>query len=339
MHSTLKYSAGLLALIIAPAVIYPGLLMKFLCFALFACAYNILAGYTRLMSFGHAAMFGGAAYLSGYCVMRYGVGLEMVLLIGLLSGALIGLVMGALAIRRDGVYFTMVTLALAQLMYFVWLQAPFTGGEDGLQGIPRPKLGGVIPISTTLEMYYLVLALFALSFVAINRLINSPFANVLKAIKDNEPRAISLGYEVNRYKLLAFVLSSAFSGLAGAMKSTLVLGLATLPDMHWTMSGVVVLMCLVGGIGTALGPVVGAAVIVLLENRLGDMGAAIAAWTGIDQLKVLAESTGTAMGIIFMIMVLMFRRGIVGELAVRLNVRRSMAPEAKPVAPVAGEAR
>ena len=281
----------------APFFIYPVLVMKILCFALFACAFNLLLGYTGLLSFGHAAFFGTAAYVAGHVIKVWGFPTELGLLAGTASAALLGWVFGSLAIRRQGIYFAMVTLALAQMMYFLFLQAPFTGGEDGLQGVPRGTLLGVVDLSRDLNLYYFVLAIFAFSFWLIYRAIHSPFGQILKAIRENEARAISLGYDVAKYKLLAFVLSAALAGLAGATKM-LVFKFATLTDAHWHLSGEVVLMTILGGMGTVLGPVVGSTVIVTLQNELAD--------------KVGSLVT-VIMGSIFVICVLAFRRGIVGE--------------------------
>ena len=241
MLKKLAYGFAFTALLIAPLIVYPVFLMNLLCFALFACAFNLLIGFTGLLSFGHAAFFGGAAYVTGWALKSAGLSLEVGLLLGTAAGACIGLLMGSLAIRRQGIYFTMITLALAQMLYFVFLQAKFTGGEDGLQGVPRGKLFGMLDLSSDLSLYYVVLAIAVGGFALIVRTVHSPFGQVLKAIKENEPRAISLGYDVDRYKLLAFVLSAALAGLAGATK-TVVLGFATLTDAHWTMSGLVVLM-------------------------------------------------------------------------------------------------
>jgi len=236
---------------------YPVFVMKVMCFALFACAFNLLIGFTGLLSFGHAAFLGGAAYATGHALKYWGVSTELGLLIGLASGAALGFVMGALAIRRSGIYFSMITLALAQMLFFFFLQAPFTGGEDGLQSVPRGKFLGVVDLTSDLSLYYVVLGIFVLSFLLIYRTVHSPFGQVLKAIRENEPRAMSLGYDTARFKLLAFVLSAALAGLAGATK-TLVLGFATLTDAHWSTSGLVILMVLVGGMGTMLGPILGA---------------------------------------------------------------------------------
>ena len=313
MNKKVFYGVILIAALAAPFGIYPVFLMKVLCFALFACAFNLLIGFTGLLSFGHAAFFGGAGYVAGYTLTKLGLPTEVGLILGTLTGALIGLVMGSLAIRRQGIYFTMITLALAQMAYFVCLQAPFTGGEDGLQGVPRGKLLGLISLDSDLTLYYVVLAIAVLGFALIVRTINSPFGQVLKAIKENEPRAISLGYDVNRYKLLAFVLSAGLTGLAGATK-TLVLGFETLTDVHWTMSGLVILMTLVGGLGTLTGPIVGAVIIIVLENKLGDIGSWLAVVTHVDWFNGLGESVTIVTGFIFIVCVLVFRRGIVGEI-------------------------
>ncbi|MFC5473225.1 branched-chain amino acid ABC transporter permease [Paraherbaspirillum soli] len=323
MNKKIGYGLILLAVLAAPFGIYPVFLMKLICFALFACAFNLLIGFTGLLSFGHAAFFGGAAYVAGYALKSLGLPPELGLILGTLSGALIGLVMGSLAIRRQGIYFTMITLALAQMLYFVCLQAPFTGGEDGLQGVSRGRLLGMFDLNSDLTLYYVVLAIAVAGFALIVRTVNSPFGQVLKAIKENEPRAISLGYDVSRYKLLAFVLSAALAGLAGSTK-TLVLGFATLTDVHWTMSGLVVLMTLVGGLGTLTGPIVGAVIIVLLENKLGDIGSWLASVTHIEWFSGLGESVTIVTGFIFIVCVLAFRRGIVGEIGALL--KRSLSP-------------
>ena len=286
---------GLLAPV---AGIYPTFLMKCWSFALFACAFNLLLGYTGLLSFGHAAFLSVAAYVTGHAIKAWGFGPEWGILAGTLSAGVLGYVFGSLAIRRAGIYFAMITLALAQMLYFVWLQMKFTGGEDGLQGVPRGALFGFIDLSNNTNLYYLVFAIFLAGFFLIHRVIHSPFGQVLQAIRENEPRAISLGYDVDRYKLLVFVLSAALSGLAGATK-TLVFQLASLTDAHWHMSGEVVLMTLLGGLGTVFGPVVGAFVIVGLQNLLADK---VGSWVQV------------IMGLIFVICVLVFRRGIVGEL-------------------------
>lgn len=318
MSRKLGYTAVLLGLLIAPFALYPVLLMKILCFALFACAFNLLVGFTGLLSFGHAAFFGGAAYITGHALKMWGLPFELGVLIGTLFAALVGWVIGGLAIRRQGIYFTMITLALAQMLFFVFLQAPFTGGEDGLQSIPRSHLLGVLDLRNDLTMYYVVLAIMVLSFALIVRVIHSPFGQVLKAVRENEPRATSLGYEVARYKLLAFVLSAALAGLAGSVKAV-VLGFGTLTDVHWSMSGLVVLMTLVGGMGTLFGPVLGAIIIIALENKLGDVGAWLAQVTAVEWFNTLGELVTMITGLIFVICVLAFRRGIIGELVARLR--------------------
>jgi branched-chain amino acid transport system permease protein len=318
MNKKVLYAIALLLALGAPFYLYPVFLMKVLCFALFACAFNLLIGFTGLLSFGHAAFFGGAGYIAGYALKTLGMPTEIGLLLGTGFAALVGLVMGGLAIRRQGIYFTMITLALAQMVFFVFLQAPFTGGEDGLQGVPRGRLLGTLDLSNDITMYYVVLAIVIAAFALIVRTIHSPFGQVLKAVKENEPRAISLGYDVDRYKLLAFVLSAALSGLAGATK-TLVLGFETLTDAHWTMSGLVVLMTLVGGLGTIVGPIVGAIVIIALENKLGDLGGFLARTTSIEWFNTLGDSVTIVTGLIFIICVLAFRRGIVGEIAARFK--------------------
>lgn len=319
------YGVALLLALAAPYFLYPVLLMKVLCFALFACAFNLLIGYTGLLSFGHAAFFGGAGYVAGYALKAWGVPTEIGLLMGIGFAALIGLVIGSLAIRRQGIYFTMITLALAQMLYFVCLQVPYTGGEDGLQGVPRGRLLGMLDLSNDLTLYYVVLAIVVAAFALIVRTVHSPFGQVLRAIKENEPRATSLGYDVHRYKLLAFVLSAALAGVAGATK-TLVLGFETLTDVHWSMSGLVVLMTLVGGLGTMVGPIVGAIIIIALENKLGDLGNWLAQITGVEWFNSIGESVTIVTGLIFIICVLAFRRGIVGELGTRLKAPRKATP-------------
>lgn len=292
---------------------YPVFVMKVMCFALFACAFNLLIGFTGLLSFGHAAFLGGAAYATGHVLKVWGWSTELGLLAGIFAGAALGLIMGALAIRRSGIYFSMITLALAQMLYFLFLQTPFTGGEDGLQSVPRGTLLGIIDLADDLTLYYVVLAIFVVSFLLIYRTVHSPFGQVLKAIRENEPRAMSLGYDVARFKLLAFVLSAALAGLAGATK-TLVLGFATLTDAHWSTSGLVILMVLVGGMGTMLGPILGAFIVVALENKVGDIGAFLGRTTGIEWFNGLGEAVTIVTGLIFVICVMAFRRGIVGEL-------------------------
>jgi len=307
------YLIALIVALLAPFVAYPVFLMKALCFALFACAFNLLIGFTGLLSFGHAAFLGSAGYVAGVALRSWGLPFEAGVLLGTAAGAAIGWIIGMLAIRRQGIYFAMITLALAQMLYFVCLQAPFTGGEDGLQGVPRGKLLGVLDLSSDLTMYYTVLAIFIGGFALIVRAVHSPFGQVLKAVRENEPRAVSLGYDTDKYKLLAFVLSAALSALAGATK-TVVLGFETLTDVHWTMSGMVILMTLVGGLGTLVGPIVGAFIIVSLENKLGDLGNWLADVTTIEWFRTLGESVTIVTGFIFIVCVLAFRRGIVGEM-------------------------
>lgn len=293
------YVLLILLALVAPTLAYPVFLMKALCFALFACAFNLLLGYAGLMSFGHAMFFGMAGYFYGHVVKAWDMPPELGLLAGVAGAALLGLVTGALAIRRQGIYFAMITLAFAQMVYFFCVQAPFTGGEDGLQGIPRKALlGGLIPIKDDKVLYYVVLAIFLFGYAAIYRVIYSPFGQVLKAIRDNEQRALSLGYEADRYKLLAFVLSASLAGLAGATKA-MVQQFATLTDVAASTSGEVVLMALVGGLGTIIGPVVGAFIIVTMQNYLAATG----------------EFVLVIQGAIFVVIVLAFRKGVVGELA------------------------
>ena len=292
-------------LLAAPFLIYPVFLMKALCFALFACAFNLLLGFGGLLSFGHAMFLGMAGYLSAHSAKVWGFPPELAILTGVATSALLGFLAGLLAIRRQGIYFAMITLALAQMVFFFCLQAPFTGGEDGIQAVPRGRLFGIIDLSEVLTMYYTVLVIFAVGFLLIHRVIHSPYGQVLKAIRENEPRAISLGYRTDRYKLLAFVLSAALAGLAGGTKA-IVFQLASLSDVHWTMSGEVVLMTLLGGMGTIFGPVVGAFIIIAMQSYLAELGS----WVTIVQ------------GIIFVVCVLAFRRGIVGELEAWLRGRR-----------------
>jgi len=289
----------LAAALVAPWVAYPIFLMTALCFALFACAFNLLLGYVGLMSFGHAMFFGVSGYFFGHVVKAWGMAPEVGILAGVAGAAVLGAVTGALAIRRQGIYFAMITLAFAQMIYFICIQAPFTGGEDGLQGIVRkPLLGGLIPTKDDRVLYYVVLAIFLFGYGTIYRIIHSPFGQVLKAIRDNEQRAVSLGYEADRYKLLAFVLSAALAGLAGATKA-MVLQFATLTDVSAAMSGEVVLMALVGGLGTIIGPVVGAFIIITMQNYLAATG----------------EFVLVIQGVIFVVIVMAFRKGLVGELA------------------------
>lgn len=281
----------------APFVVYPVFLMKVMCFALFACAFNLLIGYVGLLSFGHAMFFGMAGYTTAHAAKVWGLTPELAILAGTASACALGVLAGLLAIRRQGIYFAMITLALAQMVFFFCLQVPFTGGEDGIQAVPRGRLFGVIDLTNVWAMYALVFAIFIGGFLLIYRVVHSPFGQVLKAIRENESRAVSLGYHVDRYKLLAFVLSATLAGLAGGTKS-LVFQLASLTDVHWTMSGEVVLMTLVGGLGTIFGPVVGAAVIITMQNYLAQLGA----WVTVVQ------------GAIFVVCVLAFRRGIIGEI-------------------------
>src|SRR5258706_14079624 len=284
-------------LVVAPAVVYPVFLMKALCFALFACAFNLLIGFGGLLSFGHAMFLGTAGYLAAHSAKGWGFPTELAILTGMAASTVLGVFAGLLAIRRQGIYFAMITLALAQMVFFYALQAPFTGGEDGIQSVPRGKFLGMVDLTNNTAMYYVVLAIFTLGFLLIHRIIHSPFGQVLKAIRDNEPRAISLGYRTERFKLAAFVLSAALAGLAGATKAV-VFQLASLTDVHWGMSGEVVLMTLLGGLGTVFGPVVGAFIIITMENYLAQLGA----WVTIVE------------GVIFVICVLTFRRGVIGEL-------------------------
>jgi branched-chain amino acid transport system permease protein len=284
--------------VVAPFLVYPIFVAKLLCFALFACAFNLLIGYVGLLSFGHAAFFGFAAYATGHAAKVWGLPPELAILTGTTAAAVLGLAFGLLAIRRQGIYFAMITLALAQMLFFICLKAPFTGGEDGIQGIPRGVMFGVLDLDDTMTLYFVVLAIFLFGFLLIFRAIHSPFGQVLKAIRENEARAVSLGYKVDHYKLIAFVLSAALSGLAGGTKA-IVFQLASLTDVHWTMSGEVVLMTLLGGLGTVLGPVAGAAIIIALQNYLAQLGG----WVTVVQ------------GVIFVVCVLTFRSGIIGELA------------------------
>ena len=288
----------------APYFTYPLFLMQALCFALFACAFNLLIGYVGLLSFGHALYFGWASYLSAYAAKSWGLPPELAIVIGAATAAGLGLIAGSLAIRRQGIYFAMITLALAQMMYFFALQAKFTGGEDGIQGVPRGRMFGVIDLSDQMAMYLVVVVIFLGGFLFIHRVIHSPFGEVLKAIRENESRAISLGYKTERYKLVAFVLSATLAGVAGATKA-IVLQLASLTDVNWPMSGEVVLMTLIGGLGTIFGPVVGAFVILAMQYKLAPVGE----WVLVIQ------------GAIFVACVLMFRRGIVGEIASILRIR------------------
>nr|WP_245958425.1 branched-chain amino acid ABC transporter permease [Pelagibacterium sediminicola] len=294
-HHLVIFAGLLMFFLVAPFFLYPVFLMKVLCFALFACAFNLLLGYGGLLSFGHAAYFGGAAYVSAHAAKAWGVTPELSVLLGTGSAALLGLVIGLLAIRRQGIYFAMVTLAFAQMVFFFALQAPFTGGEDGIQAVPRNMLFGIFDIAQDRVFYFFVLAIVFGGLLILYRIIHSPFGQVLKAIRENEPRSISLGYQVNRYKLAVFVMSAALAGTAGATKA-LVFQLASLTDVHWTMSGEVVLMALIGGMHTVFGPIVGAAVIVTMQNYFAGFGA----WVTVLQ------------GTIFVIAVLLFREGVLG---------------------------
>ena len=320
--SAIGYAFLVVLGLVAPLVLYPIFLMQALCFALFACAFNLLIGYTGLLSFGHAAFLGMAGYAMGVAVKLWGLPPEIGLLVGTAAAALLGYLIGSLAIRRQGIYFAMITLALAQMLYFFCLQAKFTGGEDGLQGVPRGHLLGFINLENDLTLYYFVFAIFVLGFCIIHRAIDSPFGQVLTAIRENEPRALSLGYDVDKYKLLAFVLSAALSGLAGSTK-TLVLGFETLTDVHWHMSGEVVLMTLLGGMGTVLGPVVGAFIVKTLENSIGEFGQLLANQTGVEWFRTIGDSVTIVTGLIFVICVLAFRRGIVGELIALFRKQRA----------------
>ena len=296
-HQRVAFLAMVAFFLIAPLVAYPIFLMKVMCFALFACAFNLLIGYGGLLSFGHAMFLGTAGYASAHAAKVWGLTPELAILFGTACAALLGLVTGLLAIRRQGIYFAMITLALAQMIYFFCVQAPFTGGEDGIQAVPRGRLFGLVDLRNQWAMYAVVLAVFFGGFLLIYRAVHSPFGQVLKAIRENESRALSLGYDVNRYKLLAYVLSATLAGLAGATKA-LVFELASLTDVHWSMSGEVVLMTLLGGLGTVFGPVVGALIIVAMENYLSQLGS----WVTVTQ------------GVIFVLCVLTFRRGVVGEI-------------------------
>ena len=297
-HHLAIFAVLIVLLLIAPFVLYPVFLMKVLCFALFASALNLLLGFGGLLSFGHAAYFGTAAYISAHAAKVWGLTPELAILLGTAAAALLGLIIGALAIRRQGIYFAMVTLAFAQMVYFLSIQSPFTGGEDGIQAVPRGRLFGLIDLSSDLTFYFVVLAIAVAGLLLIYRIIHSPFGQVLKAIRDNEPRSVSLGYRVNRYKLATFVMSASLAGLAGATKA-LVFQLASLTDVHWSMSGEVVLMTLLGGMGTIFGPLIGAGIIVAMENYFAGFGA----WVTVLQ------------GVIFVASVLLFREGIAGVMS------------------------
>jgi branched-chain amino acid transport system permease protein len=292
--------------LVAPAVVYPVFVMKALCFALFACAFNLLLGFGGLLSFGHAMFLGMAGYVSAHAAKVWGFPPEFAILAGTAAATVLGVFAGLLAIRRQGIYFAMITLALAQMVFFFSLQAPFTGGEDGIQSVPRGRFLGVLDLADTHVLYYVVLAIFTAGFLLIYRIIHSPFGQVLKAIRENEPRATSLGYRTDHYKLAAFVLSAGLAGMAGATKA-IVFQLASLTDVHWSMSGEVVLMTLLGGMGTIFGPVVGAFAIIAMENYLAELGS----WFTITQ------------GVIFVVCVLAFRRGVMGELEAWLRRRRA----------------
>ncbi len=297
-HQVTAFAVMVLVLVAAPFFVYPLFLMKALCFALFACAFNLLIGYVGLLSFGHAAFLGSAGYTSAYAAKAWGWPPELAIVSGTAVAAALGVVIGALAIRSKGIYFANITLALAQMIYFFCVQAKFTGGEDGIQAVPRGVLLGVLDLRNVLTIYFVVLAIFLAGFLLLYRTIHSPFGQVLKAVREHEPRAVSLGYSAERYKLVAFVLSATLSGLAGGTKA-IVFQLASLTDVHWTMSGEVVLMTLLGGLGTVFGPVVGAFIVISLENYLAQLGA----WVTVVQ------------GVIFVICVLTFRRGVIGELS------------------------
>ena len=296
--SVVAFAVMLAFFIVAPWFVYPVFLMKALCFGLFACAFNLLIGYVGLLSFGHAAFLGAAGYASAHAAKVWGVSPELAIVFGVAVAAGLGVAIGALAIRSRGIYFANITLALAQMVFFFSLQAPFTHGEDGIQAVPRGRLLGLVDLKDMMTMYWVVLAIFVIGFLVVYRTIHSPFGQVLKAIRENEPRAVSLGYRPEQYKLIAFVISAALSGLAGGTKA-LVFQLASLTDVHWTMSGEVVLMTLLGGMGTVFGPVVGALILIMLENYLAQLG---------DWLTIVQ-------GMIFVLCVLVFRRGVVGELA------------------------
>ena len=306
------YLLLLILALLAPMLgLYPVFVMKLLCFAIFACAFNLLLGFTGLLSFGHAAFFGSAAYITGWFIKSQNFTPELGIAAGVIGSGLIGLVVGMVAIRRQGIYFAMITLAIAQMVYFVCLQVSFTGGEDGLQGVPRGALFGLLPLASDTTMYYLVVAVFVTCFLVISRIVHSPFGQVLKMIRENEPRAISLGYQVDRYKLLAFVLSAALAGLAGSLK-TLVMGFATLSDVHWSMSGEVILMTLLGGVGTFFGPVMGAGIVISLQDTLADK---VGSWVNV------------IIGVIFVLCVLAFRRGVVGEVQAFFECRRRLSAD------------
>ena len=300
------YIALLVFAVVAPMLgLYPIFVMKLLCFAIFACAFNLLLGFTGLLSFGHAAFFGSAAYVTGWLIKTHSVTPEVGIVAGTVAAGVIGLVVGTVAIRRQGIYFAMITLAMAQMVYFALLQSPFTGGEDGLQGVPRGALLGMLSLESDTTLYYVVVAIFVACFLAISRVVHSPFGQVLKMIRENEARAISLGYRVDQYKLLAFVLSAALAGLAGSLK-TLIMGFATLSDAHWSMSGEVILMTLLGGVGTFFGPVLGAGIVISLQDMLADK---VGSWVTV------------IIGAIFVLCVMAFRKGVVGEIQAYMERR------------------
>jgi branched-chain amino acid transport system permease protein len=315
MNSTQRISgvvgvAVLILLLVAPFIgLYPVFVMKLLAFALFACAFNLMLGFTGLLSFGHAAFFGFSAYVAGYAMRSLGTTPEVAMIGGLVTGGLLGFVFGLIAIRRQGIYFSMITMAIAQMVFFFCLQARFTGGEDGLQGVPRGKLFGVLDLGPDLTMYYVTVVIFVAIYLIIRRIVTSPFGQVLKMIRENEPRAVSLGYEVDRYKLLAFVLSASLAGLAGSLKC-LIMGFATLTDVQWQMSGEVILMSLLGGVGTFFGPVFGAGLVIGLQDMLADQ---VGDWVTV------------IIGAIFVVCVLAFRKGVVGELQAWFERRRARA--------------
>ena len=301
---TIALAIMVVVLVVAPFISYPPFLMECMCFALFACAFNLLLGFGGLLSFGHSMFLGTAGYITAFTAKEVGLDPALAILAGTAASAALGVIVGGLAIRRQGIYFAMITLALAQMMYFVALRAKFTGGEDGIQSVPRGHLFGLVSLQSDGALYVFVLAIFLGAFLLIHRIIHSPFGEVLKAIRENEPRAISLGYKTDRYKLMAFVLSATLAGLAGATKA-LVVQIASLTDVYWPMSGEVVLMTLVGGLGTVFGPVVGAFAILSMQYKLAWMGQ----WVLVIQ------------GVIFVVCVLLFRRGIVGEIAHRLRIK------------------
>ncbi|MBN9081257.1 MAG: branched-chain amino acid ABC transporter permease [Rhizobiales bacterium 62-17] len=307
-HTLIWYGLGLIALLAAPFLFYPVFLVKLLCFALFACAFNLLLGSCGLLSFGHAAFFGAAGYVAGHAAKEWGLPFELAILCGTASAAVLGFLFGYVSVRRSGLQFAMITLALAQLIYFLAWQLPFTHAEDGLSAIPRGKVLGLFDLDNIMVLYYTTAAIFLFGFIAMHRMTNSTFGQLLRAIRDNEPRAISLGYEVNRYKLMAFVLSATFAGLAGSTKA-IALKIAALTDVHWATSGSVILMTLLGGLGTLLGPVVGAGVVQAIEDHLSSLPADFAVF-GLFRLPPITAIIGA----IFIICILLFRRGIVGEI-------------------------